>query len=157
MKSSELVQVGYDFCSTLIAMINSKILKRKFTVDTSLNHLYQMNQKAFKKQLSMISSKDDQATASLLGFAIANRVEPHSSIATGGNHSRLQDKDADESKSHQKREDRESKGQSTSDNKESGKAARKSKALARQEQANSQSKHAASASASNALNTSTKD
>ena len=26
----------------------------------------------------MISSKDDSATASLLGFAIANRVEPHS-------------------------------------------------------------------------------
>ena len=45
----------------------------------------------------MISSKDDQATASLLGFAIANRVEPHSSSATGEekgkNHSRLQDKD----------------------------------------------------------------
>ena len=43
VKSSELIQVGYDFCSTLIAMINSKILKRKFTVDTSLHHLYQMN------------------------------------------------------------------------------------------------------------------
>lgn len=56
-------------------MINSKILKRKFTVDTSLNHLYQMNQKSFKKSLSIISSKDDSATASLLGFAIANRVE----------------------------------------------------------------------------------
>lgn len=26
----------------------------------------------------MISSKDDPTTASLLGFAIANRVEPHS-------------------------------------------------------------------------------
>ena len=64
-------------------MINSKILKRKFTVDTSLNHLYQMNQKAFKKSLSMISSKDDSATASLLGFAIANRVEPQSAN-TGG-------------------------------------------------------------------------
>ena len=59
-------------------MINSKILKRKFTVDTSLNHLYQMNQKACKKSLSIISSKDDATTASLLGFAIANRVEPHS-------------------------------------------------------------------------------
>lgn len=65
-------------------MINSKILKRKFTVDTSLNHLYQMNQKAFKKTLSMISSKDDPTTASLLGFAIANRVEPHSATMTGG-------------------------------------------------------------------------
>ena len=63
-------------------MINSKILKRKFTVDTSLNHLYQMNQKAFKKSLSMISSKDDQTTASLLGFAIANRVEPGGSAAS---------------------------------------------------------------------------
>ena len=82
VKSSELIQVGYDFCSTLIAMINSKILKRKFTVDTSLNHLYQMNQKAFKKSLSMISSKDDQTTASLLGFAIANRVEPGGSAAS---------------------------------------------------------------------------
>jgi len=76
VKASELVQVGYDFCSTLIAMINSKILKRKFTVDTSLNHLYQMNQKAFKKSLSLISSKEDPSIAGLLGFAIANRVEP---------------------------------------------------------------------------------
>jgi len=63
-------------------MINSKILKRKFTVDTSLNHLYQMNQKAFKKSLSMITSKDDSATtASLLGFAIANRVDAASGSA----------------------------------------------------------------------------
>ena len=36
-----------------------------------------MNQKAFKKSLSMITSKDD-TTASLLGFAIANRVDPGS-------------------------------------------------------------------------------
>ena len=56
-------------------MINSKILKRKFTVDTSLNHLYQMNQKGFKKSFSMITSKDEATTASLLGFAIANRVD----------------------------------------------------------------------------------
>lgn len=34
-----------------------------------------MNQKAVKKQFSMITSKDDSATASLLGFAIANRVD----------------------------------------------------------------------------------
>ena len=81
LKSSELITVGHDFCSTLIAMINSKILKRKFTVDTSLNHLYQMNQKAFKKSLSLISSKDDSATASLLGFAIANRVDAASGSA----------------------------------------------------------------------------
>jgi len=31
-----LVQVGSNFGQTLIAIINSKILKRKFTVDTSL-------------------------------------------------------------------------------------------------------------------------
>lgn len=68
MKGSELIQVGHDFCSTLITMINSKILKRKFTVDTSLNHLYQMNQKAFKKQFSMISSKDDPSGNPLCGF-----------------------------------------------------------------------------------------
>ena len=35
VKGSELIQVGYDFCSTLIAMINSKILKRKFILDTT--------------------------------------------------------------------------------------------------------------------------
>ena len=64
-------------------MINSKILKKKFTVDTSLHHLYQMNQKAFKKQFSMITSKDDTATASLLGFAIANRVDPLNSKSDG--------------------------------------------------------------------------
>lgn len=117
MRSSELIQVGYDFCSTLIAMINSKILKRKFTVDTSLNHLYQMNQKAFKKSLSMISSKDDSATASLLGFAIANREgtdkgdssQPSSSLkkekdlkdrddgaaGSSSHHTRKEDKDGD--------------------------------------------------------------
>ena len=64
-------------------MINSKILKKKFTVDTSLHHLYQMNQKAFKKQFSMITSKDDNATASLLGFAIANRVDPSNCKSDG--------------------------------------------------------------------------
>ena len=96
IKSSELIQVGYDFCSTLIAMINSKILKRKFTVDTSLNHLYQMNQKAIKKSLSIISSKDDNATASLLGFAIANRVEP-SSATTNTDSSLIRGANKDES------------------------------------------------------------
>lgn len=64
-------------------MINSKILKKKFTVDTSLHHLYQMNQKAFKKQFSMITSKDDSTTASLLGFAIANRVDPSNAKSDG--------------------------------------------------------------------------
>ena len=78
VKSGELITVGHDFCSTLIAMINSKILKKKFTVDTSLNHLYQMNQKGIKKSLSVISSKDDSAVASILGFAMANRIEPNS-------------------------------------------------------------------------------
>lgn len=39
VKGSELVQVGSDFCQTIIAMIHSKILKRKFTVETSLHHL----------------------------------------------------------------------------------------------------------------------
>ena len=43
-----------------------------------------MNQKAFKKQLTMITSKDDNATASLLGFAIANRVDP-TSLKSEGN------------------------------------------------------------------------
>ena len=134
-------------------MINSKILKRKFTVDTSLNHLYQMNQKAFKKSLSMISSKDDSATASLLGFAIANRVEPTSasdatnepasgaSGLTKGTRSRLQDGDNQKDSNHHnnkrgaatddKGESSNTKGQSTNE-KESGKAAtRKNKALAR--------------------------
>ena len=37
-----------------------------------------MNQKAVKKQFSMITSKDDSTTASLLGFAIANRVDLNS-------------------------------------------------------------------------------
>ena len=64
-------------------MINSKILKKKFTVDTSLHHLYQMNQKAFKKQFSMITSKDDNTTASLLGFAIANRADPSNCKSDG--------------------------------------------------------------------------
>ena len=66
--------MGYDFCSTLIAMINSKILKRKFTVDTSLHHLYQMNQKAFKKQLTTISSKDE-TWQGFLGATVPNRIE----------------------------------------------------------------------------------
>ena len=52
-------------------MINSKILKRKFTVDTSLHHLYQMNQKAFKKQLT-ISSKDE-TWQGFLGATVPNR------------------------------------------------------------------------------------
>lgn len=98
LKSSELIQVAYDFCSTLIAMINSKILKRKFTVDTSLNHLYQMNQKAFKKTMSMISSKDDPTTASLLGFAIANRVEPHSATVAPDSRDHRYSKGADDCK-----------------------------------------------------------
>lgn len=101
----------------------------------------------------MISSKDDQATASLLGFAIANRVEPNSgNDANGesgngpsggggkGTRSRLQDKDGDQKDTHNNKrgggEDRgegNTKGHQSTNEKESGKAAtRKSKALARQ-------------------------
>jgi hypothetical protein len=57
LKASELVQVGSDFCQTIIAMIHSKILKRKFTVDTSLHHL-QLQTKVMKKHV-LISSKDN--------------------------------------------------------------------------------------------------
>lgn len=32
---SELVEIGLDFCETLTSIINSKILKRKFIVDTT--------------------------------------------------------------------------------------------------------------------------
>ena len=127
MKSSELITVGYDFCSTLIAMINSKILKRKFTVDTSLNHLYQMNQKAFKKSLSMITSKDDTTTASLLGFAIINRVDStgaDQAIGSGpGKH-----KD-DGAAGHSRKEDKDKGGKDTSNTAEKdGTKSRKNKA-----------------------------
>lgn len=35
IKVEELVEIGNDFCETLTAIINSKILKRKFIVDTT--------------------------------------------------------------------------------------------------------------------------
>lgn len=35
IKVEELVQVGRDFCETLTAIVNSKILKRKFILDTT--------------------------------------------------------------------------------------------------------------------------
>ena len=66
-----------------------------------------MNQKAFKKQLSIISSKDDSATASLLGFAIANRVEPNSASSAQPDTSSKNAKD--DGSSHQRKEDRDGK------------------------------------------------
>jgi hypothetical protein len=36
IKTSELITVGSDFIETLLIMVNSKILKRKFMVDTAL-------------------------------------------------------------------------------------------------------------------------
>ena len=79
VKSQELVQVGSDFCQTIIAMIHSKILKRKFTVDTSLNHLYQLQTKLLKKQMT-ISSKDTQLlsntfTSNALGTSTVGNKE----------------------------------------------------------------------------------
>ena len=35
VKDEDLYQIGHDFCETLIVVINSKILKRKFIYDTS--------------------------------------------------------------------------------------------------------------------------
>jgi hypothetical protein len=35
VKVEELVEIGNDFCETLTAIINSKILKRKFIIDTT--------------------------------------------------------------------------------------------------------------------------
>lgn len=35
IKAEELLEIGNDFCETLTAIINSKILKRKFIVDTA--------------------------------------------------------------------------------------------------------------------------
>lgn len=40
IKACELVDVGADFCQTLTAIVNSKISKRKFTVDTNIHYLY---------------------------------------------------------------------------------------------------------------------
>lgn len=36
IKVEDLYSVGWDFCDTLMVIINSKILKRKFIVDTTL-------------------------------------------------------------------------------------------------------------------------
>ena len=47
----------------------------------------------------MISSKDDNATASLLGFAIANRVDNHSTAQVQPQDSSTK-KDKDEGNSH---------------------------------------------------------
>ena len=35
IKVEELNEIGHDFCETLMAIINSKILKRKFIIDTT--------------------------------------------------------------------------------------------------------------------------
>jgi hypothetical protein len=35
IKVEELVEIGNDFCETVMAIINSKILKRKFIIDTA--------------------------------------------------------------------------------------------------------------------------
>ena len=35
IKTEELLTIGHDFCEALTAIINSKILKRKFIIDTA--------------------------------------------------------------------------------------------------------------------------
>ena len=71
----------------------------------------------------MISSKDDAATASLLGFAIANRVEPMSATANGENSTNTKSAKDENSK----REDREGKGCHHLPGEKDGRAARKNK------------------------------
>ena len=36
IKDDDLFQVGRDFCETLLAIINSKIMKKKFLIETSM-------------------------------------------------------------------------------------------------------------------------
>jgi hypothetical protein len=71
LKPSDLTQVGADFCSTLTTMIHSKILKKKFTVDTSLHHIYQMSNKVLKKQLSVQVKDSSQIQTIANGAASA--------------------------------------------------------------------------------------
>ena len=36
IKASDLVDLGFDFVQTLLTIVNSKIMKRKFLVDTNI-------------------------------------------------------------------------------------------------------------------------
>jgi len=76
VKGSELVQVGSDFCQTIIAMIHSKILKRKFTVDTSLHHIYQLQSKAIKKQMTFQAKDNTSMLLHTTATAIKDARKP---------------------------------------------------------------------------------
>jgi hypothetical protein len=45
IKGSDLIELGNDFVQTLITIVNSKIMKKKFVVDTNIQYLYHMNSK----------------------------------------------------------------------------------------------------------------
>ena len=69
----------------------------------------------------MISSKDDPTTASLLGFAIANRVEPNSATMAGDSkerYSKGEHNDAKEAKSRQEKEQTAHVGKNAKDGKD---------------------------------------
>jgi len=46
-------------------MIHSKILKKKFTVETSQHHIYQLNSKVLKKQMTFMQ-KDNAINSQTL-------------------------------------------------------------------------------------------
>ena len=133
VKSSELVQVGYDFCSTLIAMIHSKIMKRKFTVDTSLHHLYQMNQKAFKKSLTTISSKDEPWQG-FLGGNVPNRNDDQSKLEQEKELAKVEEEKKPSKKDKEKKEKDDRKGAKEDGDKPS-KASKKEKQAKEEEKA----------------------
>ena len=45
IKGQDLIELGSDFVQTLISIVNSKIMKRKFLVDTNIQYLYHLNSK----------------------------------------------------------------------------------------------------------------